>query len=341
MKMTYIWLLCLSLLGLGGCKLADIVEEEGTAAELSLSRQSVLLSSDERYLFVSVGNLGLDIVDVSDSNAPHIVKNYPTDDFTYELALQGQHLFLANGIEGVEVLDITSVSAPKHLAWIADGDENSTSIALFGSSEAAVGSAEGVRLYDISQLTAVRFLGKYDTNGTVRDLAFSEDGLRLYLANFSYGFERLDISRPTRMELLDAVAQEGGSIDIELETLHQRAYIASLTSALKAIDLSQEEIEEAEILYDAHDAGTLWDITLGSDDRYLYLAKGERGLEILDNSDSAHPYHVSGVDSNGTARGVAVNRAQTRLYLADGKEGLKIFDISDKSAPRRIGFLNF
>ncbi len=89
------------LLG-GGCKLMDIVDEGQSSdrIDLYLTKQSLLLDHIGGYLYVSVGNLGLDIIDISNEKAPRVVKNYRTEDRTYAITRSGERLFLANGTEG-------------------------------------------------------------------------------------------------------------------------------------------------------------------------------------------------------------------------------------------------
>ena len=330
------------LLG-GGCKLMDIVDE-GQSSErldLHLTKQSLLLDHAGGYLYVSVGNLGLDIIDISNEKAPRVIKNYRTEDRTYAITRSGERLFLANGTGGVELLDISDPRIPRRIAYIRT-DENATAVATSADARRlAVGTAEGVRLYDLDRIDQPRYLGRFDTNGTVYDLQFSPDGTRLYLANFSYGIELLDLSSVSRIARLDALPLEGSACDIAADFTRQRLYVASLTSALKTIDIADRDKLEILQRYDAHDGSQIWESTGGVQFDRLYLAKGEAGIEIVENTRSADPVPLGSYDTNGTARGIAVNAAETRAYVADGEAGLKIVDISDKKRPERIGTVKF
>ncbi len=327
---------------LSGCTGLDIVddEEESSSVDLTLMKQSVVLSSDERYLFVSVGSLGVEVVDISTPSVPKEVLRYKVDDVTYDLASRNGMLYLANGSEGVEVVDITTPSSPRRLAYISTGDDNATSVDLsVDGTTVAIGTAQGALLYTDKGANIYGYLGSYDSNGTIRDIRFDPNSLKLYLANFSYGLEAVDITTPSDMQLIDGISMEGSACDIEVS--QGIVYLSSLTSALKEIDFDENEELEVKTVYDPHDGGQTWDMTPGVNFRYLYLAKAERGLEIVDNSDPRTPHHISYYDTNGTARGVAVNSAETLAFIADGKEGLKVIDIADKNHPRRIGYLKF
>ncbi len=339
----HFWMIFSLMFVLSGCKLLEAVDEEtDRTLDLTLIKQSVVLGGDERTLFVNLGDQGVDIIDISDTSAPKILKNYPTDDKAYALWLHDTTLFVANGLEGVSLLDVTNPVLPKLIASISTDDDNATAVSVSDDGRrVAIGTSQGVLLYDLSSLTSPRYLDRYDTNGTVYDLRFSADATKIYLANFQYGLEVLEVSKTSRLRELDALALEGSSCDIEPERLTATLYMATLTSAIKRIDVRDPNDLQLAGTYDAHDGSLLWDIAPSADFRRLYLAKANRGLGILDNSDPYHPVSLGSFDTNGTARGVAINTPETRAFVADGKEGLKVIDISDKKSPRRVSVLNF
>lgn len=327
----------------GGC--LEVAEDEtAKTIDLTLIKQSTLLSDDERTLYVNVGTEGLDIFDISDPRAPRLLRNYSTEDTTYAVAKSGTKLFLANGTEGVEVIDVSDIHGIKRLAYIRTGDDNATAVALsVDRTELAIGTGQGILLYDINRLDVPRFLGDFDTNGTIRDLQFSSDKSMLYLANFDYGLELLDITKPRDIDRISSVAMEGSACDIERSPLADpdTLYAASLTSTVKKIDISDHEEPVMTYFYDPHDGSQIWDMQFDSGGAWLYLAKASKGFEIVHIDAAGEATHAGAYDTNGTARGIAINRARTFVYVADGKEGLKIFDISDLSRIERVSTIPF
>ncbi len=333
----------LLLWGLGGCKGLEVAEEsEQEKIDLFMTKQTLLLSGDEARLFVSVGSRGLDIFDLTAPQKPKLLKNYATKAKTYALARSADTLFLANGSEGVEILDISDAEFPRSIAAIFAEDLNATSIALSADEKTvAVGTTEGVNLYDVTHRLLPAYLGSYESNGTIMDLHFGDADRRLYLANLAYGFEVVDISVPSRPQLLGSVMLEGGSCDIATAHSRNDLYMATLTSALKKIRFDDPEAPQYSIFYDAHDAGTIWDIAIDTTEYWFYLARGARGMEIVKTETDGTATHIAAFDTNGMARGITVNRAGTIAYIADGEEGLKVIDISDKNAPVRTGYAAF
>ncbi len=334
-----LWILFFSI----GC-LEVVEEEQNTSPDLTLIKQSTLLSADAETLYVNVGKRGVDMFDVSDPQSPRLLRNYTMEDVTYALAQKGSRLFLANGMEGVEIVDVSDPATAGRIAYIRTGEENATAVALSHDGKSlAVGTERGILLYDIDNITVPRFLGDFDTNGTIRDLCFSADDRMLYLANFDYGLELLDITRPQSIRRLSAVAVEGSACDI-VPVPHATPpllYLASLTSTVKAIGTEDPQEPTVCYLYDPHDGSQIWNMHFSERTRRLYLAKALRGFEIVTVDSDGKATRMAAYDTNGTARGIAVDLQEHYLYVADGKEGLKIFDISEPEQIKRISVTPF
>ncbi len=336
-------LLVILLLFVSGC-MEIVKEEEQQELDLKYIKQSVLLSRNEMTAFVNVGNYGIYIIDISDTRNPKLIKRYKTDASVYSISLKDNTLFSANDKEGVEILDVSDPYDATTMAYLNIKDELARSVRLSeDSSKLAVGTNKGVVLFDATNLSYPQYLGRYDTNGSIKDIRFSKDSKTLFLANFKYGLEILDIDFPSYPQRASSIVFEGNGCDLEFDKNFRDLFTASLTSALKVVDVEDRQRPEVKYIYDAHDVSMIWDIALGSNlfAKRVYLAKSERGFEIVDFKNPDDPKRVAFFDTNGTTRGVAVNRSETRVFVADGKEGFKIFDISRKDSPKKIGYLSW
>ncbi len=72
--------------------------------------------------------------------------------------------------------------------------------------------------------------------------------------------------------------------------------------------------------------------------KYVYVADGSSGLQIIDASDPSSPTLVGTYDTSGNALGVHVSGKYA--YIADDTVGLRIIDISDPSSPTLVGTYN-
>ncbi len=81
-------------------------------------------------------------------------------------------------------------------------------------------------------------------------------------------------------------------------------------------------------------------------DNYLYLAKGNEGLYIVDVKDSSNPVVISKLILPGRARDVSIENniayiAQADYYLEGKKGWVSIVDIKDKTSPKLLKTLKF
>ncbi len=325
-----------------GCM--EVVEDDNDQKELDLEfvKQNVILSADERTAYVNVGNFGIYIIDISDTKKPKLLKRYKSDASVRAIALNGDILYSANDDLGIDILDISDPAKISVAGSINIKDARTRSLNFNEDfSKLAVGTNKGVLLFEMISSSSLKFAGRYEMNASIFDAKFLDNSNALIIANFRYGVEILDIEKFSYPRLISSVPLEGNSCDIELDKNLPTAYVATLTSALKIIDISDIKYPNIEDRYDAHDVSMIWDIAIGNDPlkKRLYIAKSTRGFEIVDFTNPHDRKRVSRFDTNGTVRGVAVNKAQNRIFVADGKEGFKIFDISDKRSPKKIGYI--
>ncbi len=328
----------------GGCM--EVVEDDNDQTELDLEfvKQNVILSSDENTAYVNVGNFGIYIIDISDTKKPQLLKRYKTDASVRSIALNADILFSANDDNGIELFNVNDSSNISRAGYIGIDDARTRSLSFSKDfSKLAVGTNSGVILFEMTSTTSPKYVGRYDTNASVMDLKFFDNAKTLFVANFRYGVEILDIERLSYPRLISSIPLEGNSCDIEFDNNLRTAYVATLTSVLKIIDILDIKNPDLKEGYDAHDVSMIWDIAVGKNliSKRLYLAKSQRGFEIVDFTNPNDPQRLSLFDTNGTARGVAVNKAETRAFVADGKEGFKIFDITNKNSPKKIGYLSW
>ncbi|MFH1232714.1 MAG: hypothetical protein V1651_02505 [Patescibacteria group bacterium] len=61
------------------------------------------------YIFYATnGSIGIQMVDVSNRKFPNLMKNYNTEDIVSEIYISGNYAYVANGNEGLQILEVTS-----------------------------------------------------------------------------------------------------------------------------------------------------------------------------------------------------------------------------------------
>lgn len=76
-------------------------------------------------------------------------------------------------------------------------------------------------------------------------------------------------------------------------------------------------------------------------DDFLYVADGEKGVRIYNNSDTSKPKHISTYKTFGSAEQIdnpgecnSNDLRRTSLFVADGEKGLHVIDIADNKKPK-------
>ncbi len=141
------------------------------------------------------------------------------------------------------------------------------------------------------------------TEVTAEDMALSNDGNTIFLADGSAGLKIIDVSNPSAPKLL-----------------------ASLDDAC---DKGENK------------GGFGRRITISPDGNTIYLADGLAGLKIIDVSNPACPYYLGKLDTKGFSHGITVSADNRTVYIADngedgGRPGLRVIDVSNPYCPHLI-----
>jgi len=141
------------------------------------------------------------------------------------------------------------------------------------------------------------------TEVTAEDMALSNDGNTIFIADGSAGLKIVDVS--------DA---------------HHPKLIASLDDACDA---------------GKNKGGFGRRIDISSDGNTIYMADGLAGLKIIDVSNPYCPKQLGKLDTAGFSHGIHVNDENTIVYIADngedgGTPGLRVIDVSNPYCPRMI-----
>jgi hypothetical protein len=138
---------------------------------LALSGQYAYVTFEDPYNPGS--HIGLEILDISDPSAFFSVGNYWCGD-AYGVAIKDNTAFVANGINGLLVLDVSDPSNPTFLCSYPTTGEAS-GVAVSGSYAIVADGPEGLLVLNISDPGNPFMVGYYDTPGFARNLVVSDD----------------------------------------------------------------------------------------------------------------------------------------------------------------------
>ena len=154
----------------------------------------------------------------------------------------------------------------------------------------------------LKQVGKLNVSSVYDdkTNITAEDMALSNDGKTIFLADGSAGLKVIDVSN------------------------------ASSPKLIASLDDPDDKGENR--------GGFARRITISPDGKTLYIADGLAGLKIINVSKLSSPKFLGKVDTKGFSHGIAVSGDNKTVYLADNGEnnasaGLRIINVSDPLQP--------
>ena len=153
------------------------------------------------YAYVTGGGFpGLSVVDVTDPANPTLAGSYDTNAHVYDLAVEGNYVYLATIID-LQVIDVSDPTSPA-LASSSALATSPDSVEVVGN-HAFVVSWQGLRIYDVTDPTAARF-SSASTSPIAKTSQWSGTARTSPATRGTYGVDILDISDPTLPVLIDS-----------------------------------------------------------------------------------------------------------------------------------------
>jgi hypothetical protein len=173
------------------------------------------------------------VIDVGDPRNPALVGWVATGGNAWDITVSGDLAYLADGADGLWVVDITGavggyeriVNTPGYAIGVAvDGD-----YAFVGDYD------RGLQVIDISDTSTAAIVGTCNTPGYAYGVAVAGD--YAYVADLSSGLQVIDISNPAAPTIAGSCAISGDVMGVTVEGDY--AYVTEFTSGrLVVIDIS-------------------------------------------------------------------------------------------------------
>ncbi len=302
------------------------LEIEGEAWDVSVSGN---------YAYVA-GNMGLHIIDISDSANPVLISSVSTPGWANRMAISRGIAYIADESGTLEIINISNPYAPKPVTSVAmPGPAQGIAVTDAGIAY-IVEDGEGLVIVDVSTPSKPEVI----TSLFFWDYAYDivVEGNMAYLAMGSAGLQVIDISDSSAPEMLGTVAADPFAHSVAVSD--DKAYMANVKdyfstgsrSHLQIIDVTDPS--SPELLSTLETPGDAAGVCVAGDT--VYVTDGGTGLQIIDAANPYDPVIVGTVDTPGVALwGVTV--INHIAYVADGAAGLQIIDIGEPEVPPVIG----
>ncbi|HPJ87745.1 MAG TPA: hypothetical protein PLO84_01360 [Thermotogota bacterium] len=257
-------------------------------------------------LFVSIGNSGVVIYDISDPEHPVYVSSVDDNGYCIASDTLGDTLYLANGFNGSSV-DISDIHNPDSIGKIETSEEAS---------------------------------------GSAIDLVADTVGLftRVYIADGVNGLTITDVTVPaTPLTFATGVLNLAADVEsVGIDKQDDYVYVVSLTRSEDEFDMDdsgngltivQSTMLQNQVISQVNTPGFSKDVFVNGN--YAYIADGTNGLEIVDCTDPSSPDRiVRNVSVEIQANAVYV--VGTTAFVAAEEDGVVCIDCSDPENQKRI-----
>jgi hypothetical protein len=296
------------------------------------------LTIDGNFVFDSSSYISLDTVNIPNwlnvSNPNPVLKgSYKTADEAWGVEVSGNYAYLAYGIQGLQILDVTNPSNPifkggYHIPGFALDVSTSGNYAyLVGFGD----TFKELEIIDITNSSKPIFKGSYNTPGDPIKIKLFEN--YAYVAEKDSGLQIIDISDPANPKLKGRWYETSNFVS-DIDVSGNYAYLTNGDLGLYILNISNPAKPFLKGSYLTRDSAYVVVVS----ENYAYVGDGS-GFRIIDVSDPSKPtlkgscdlpgYYVPGFSS-----GIALYG--NYAYVANGDDdlgGLQVIDINDLSNP--------
>ncbi|MCP4899847.1 MAG: hypothetical protein GY906_23005, partial [bacterium] len=280
--------------------------------------------------YVAAGELGLQVVDVSDPVSPVVLAVLETPGEAKDVVVREDRAYLAAGDAGLVVADIADPASPSLVGSI-DIPGSAESLELKDTLVYLAGGAAGLQVVDVGSSGDPVLIGGLDTPGNAEDVAVS--GSHAYVADGSAGLQVIDVSNSSSPRLESTFATTGYAHGIAVRD--EVAFVGGLyDGGLQIIDISDPTSPSQIAVHSYHWPNEAWDVTIDGD--LAYVVDYFVGIFVVDIADLANP-EVEGFHHTPPFL-VDVEVVEDRLYsLGQMSYGVATVDFSDPTGPRLLG----
>ena len=284
-------------------------------------RNALFLLAFTAIAFVlSVSTSNAEITEVGFCDTPGTAKS---------VAVSGQYAYVADGWDGVRVIDISDPENPFEVGSCDAG--HAWDICVSGD-HAIVAAMIFVYVIDISNPEDPYVVGSYIPQGLTLGISAAED--YAYVADYDRGLCILDIGDPTTPSRAGSCDTPGLAYDAAV--VGDFAYIADGENGVCVIDISDPQRPFR--VGSSESPGFALDIAVAGD--YAYTANNQGGFSVTDISDPENPFESGHCSSAGNAYDVFI--ADSFAFVAHvpddvgRNEAFRVFDITDPENPNEV-----
>lgn len=264
------------------------------------------------------------------SMPPTLVSKVYFDGEGMGVCVSGNYAYLADGIAGIQIINISTPSSPSNIGNYNTPDF-ARSVVINGDYAYVADLSSGLLAVNVSDKANPSLTGYYDSPGEACDLVIS--GSYAYLADGSEGLKIVNISNPASLSLTGSCNTSGKSIGICLSGNY--AFIADSGNGLVIMNVSDPSNPT---IVNTISTGVTRHVFVINN--YAHVISDYNGIMVYNVTDPLNPtggaYYALPVFGKRVFVTVPDN-VHYYCHIADDKRGLWVIDASNHAAPCSIG----
>ncbi len=304
-------------------------------AELKLESVSPNLGEMGKDLQVTLTGTGFDentrvSMYPDTGNRRQIIGSVDTPGGAYGVAVNGDTAFVADGDDGLQVIDVSTPSHPK-IIGSADTPGSAEKVTVIGNTAFVLDSSVGLKVIDVSTLSQPKIIGPVDPLDAcgmtvIGNTAFVVDGKSLQV---------IDVSTPSQPKIIGSVDTPGVACEVAVNG--NTAFVGDWSGGLQVIDVSM--LSQPRIIGSADTPGYTSGVAVNGDT--VFVANGDGGLQVIDVSTPSQPV-IIGFTGTPSYHALGVTVIDDTAFVAEipagfGDSRLRVIDVSTPSQPEIIG----
>ena len=254
-----------------------------------------------------------------------LISEIKTDGVVMDVLYHSGHLYVANGLEGLLVYDVSDPSSPS-LVYSYNSPGFAKRLNLYGTTLFLSDGEFGVKVFDVSSPGSPTLVGAISVMGDASGVALN--GNILYIAEVSSGFSVYDISDLSSPALITRVTSAGSVLNLSLSG--NRLFASTGTGGTKVYDVSTPT--SPALLTAVSTSARTTDVDPAYS--YVYVADMPAGINIYDASTLSH---VGNVPTYGVAYSTKI--VGNYMLVSEDIAGLEIYDISTPTSPSLVTYI--
>ncbi|MFN7938832.1 MAG: Ig-like domain-containing protein [Bryobacteraceae bacterium] len=264
--------------------------------------------------YVAAGAAGLHIVNITNRNAPTLLRTLPLPGTAKDVRISGNTAYVAAGSEGLHLVNITNPNTA-FLINTVDTPGDAQDLAIRAGRAYVADGASGLHIIDVVVPAFARILGTIATGGPAIGVDVDPTRQIAAVAQGGSGLRLVDVSNPSA-PVLKGLLPGGNVQDVLLR--NSTAYLADYSRSFSAVDTTNPDAPTLSSSTPAQFGGFLYDIAIngtfafGADEFFV------NGTPVIDISSPLAPSARFILNFPGDATGTGVAADIQYVYLIAG-----------------------